>query len=392
MTMVAVAIAATAQAQDKNLKVSGYVQIQNQWGQQDAALKVGAANADLNKSFNRVGIRRGRIKFAYEKGLGLAAFQLDLTDKGVGLKDAWLGVKKGVFLVKGGIFDRPFGYEISYSSSQRESPERSTIFQTLFPEERDLGAALTVTIPNTPIKFEGGLFAGNGIKAETDSRKDFIGHLSANHKWGSAAIGGGLSYYYGSVWQGTSNIYKMSGKSFTVDHSYSNTGKYSKREYFGADVQLSYKKSKLHAEFLFGRQPGTAGSSKSPNAATPSTQDVWMRNFAGGYVMAVQEICNKVALVAKYEYYDPNTKISADEVGVFGSGTGPADFAQQTIGFGALWNIDPTLRLTAYYDINKTETSANYNYLRSDINHLALPEAYNRLKSNIFTLRLQYKF
>ena len=50
------------------------------------------------------------------------------------------------------------------------------------------------------LKLEAGLFAGNGIKEETDSRKDFIGHLSANKDISSdLAIGAGFSYFHGMV-------------------------------------------------------------------------------------------------------------------------------------------------------------------------------------------------
>lgn len=383
-------------AQD-NLKVSGYIQVQNQWGQRDAALKVGSPNTDLNESFNRFGIRRGRMKFTYETGkFATAVFQLDMTDKGIGIKDAYVALKdpwKGFMTLKGGVFYRPFGYEISYSSSSRETPERATVFTTLMPDERDLGASLT--FQKSILKLEAGLFAGNGIKAETDNKKDFIGHLSVAKKWGNTSLGGGISYYNGRVWQGSGNVYSMDGKVFAVDHNYANIGKYLKREYFGADVQLALPtKTKLHAEFLFGQQPGSALDSKSPSAATASSADIWMRDFMGGYVMAVQNVHEKVALVAKYDFYDPNTELSGDEIGVLGSGTGVADLAQQTVGFGALWDIDPSIRLTAYYEINKIEQSDNYSYPKKDINNplATLPTFVNKLKSDVFTLRLQYKF
>ncbi|MCD8186081.1 MAG: hypothetical protein LUD68_06415, partial [Rikenellaceae bacterium] len=74
------------------LKVSGYIQAQYQWGQEDASLKVGSGNEKAGEdSFNRIGVRRGRIKFTFEEGIASAVFQLDVTDKGgVGFKDAYL--------------------------------------------------------------------------------------------------------------------------------------------------------------------------------------------------------------------------------------------------------------------------------------------------------------
>ncbi len=189
------------------LKVSGYIQGQFQSGKKDASLKVGGVNENLDTSFNRIGIRRGRIKFVYEEGIASGVFQLDITENGVGFKDAYLNIKDPWFktsAIRAGIFDRPFGYEISYSSSRRESPERSTVFQTLFPEERDLGAMLILqpskSSPFHALKFQGGLFAGNGIKKETDNRKDFIGQLRIDNSIGkSISYGVGISTYLGSV-------------------------------------------------------------------------------------------------------------------------------------------------------------------------------------------------
>lgn len=374
----------------QKLKVSGYIQAQFQWGQENASLKVGSANENPKKSFNRIGIRRGRIKFAYEEGIASGVFQLDITEKGVGLKDAYLSIKDPWLKsnsLKIGVFDRPFGYEISYSSSRRESPERSTIFQTLFPEERDLGVMLTLQAPKTSslnfLKLEAGLFAGNGIKQETDSRKDFIGHLSADKSWNNFHVSGGVSYYNGGVYQGTENVYKMDGNGFTLNNDSTNKGKFAKREYIGFDVQLGLKSilgtTQLRGEYLFGKQPGGSSDSKSPNASVLPTSNTYIRNFSGGYVMLVQDLGKlPLAVVLKYDWYDPNTKISKDDIGL--NNTGKGDIAQSTFGFGMLWNINTSLRLQAYYEINKNEKTGNL-------------AAYNNdRKDNVFTLRMQYKF
>lgn len=129
------------------LRVSGYIQGQYQWGQQDASLSVGAENENPDKSFSRIGVRRGRIRFTYDATpLMQGVFQIDVTEANggtVGFKDVYLNIKDpwiNTLQLRAGIFNRPFGYELSYSSSRRESPERSTIVRTLFPDERDVGA------------------------------------------------------------------------------------------------------------------------------------------------------------------------------------------------------------------------------------------------------------
>jgi len=376
----------------KKLKISGYIQGQFQWGDEASSLKVGSANENPEKSYNRFGIRRGRLKFTYETGVASAVFQLDVTEKGVGFKDAYLNLRDPwikSLQMRAGVFDRPFGYEISYSSSRRESPERSTIFQTLFPDERDLGAMLVLQAPESSpwsvLKLSGGLFSGNGIKQETDNRKDFIGHLSAAKQWDKVSFGGGVSYYNGGVYQGTANVYKMNGSTFTLNDNVTNTGKFAKREYIGFDLEFSVKsplgKTQLHGEYLFGQQPGTDKSTKSPNASTLPSGDTYIRDFSGGYVMLVQGLGRSpVAIVAKYDWYDPNTKVSKNDIGLSDSNTGKTDISRNTLGIGALWNINSDIRLTAYYEFNGNEKSNNIAGFGKNI------------KDDVFTLRLQYKF
>ena len=374
----------------QRFKVSGYIQAQYQYGEKDASLKVGAGNENAEKSFHRIGIRRGRIKFAYEGNIALGVFQLDITEKGVGIKDAYFSIKDPwikTFSLKAGVFDRPFGYEISYSSSRRESPERSTVFQTLFPDERDLGLMLTIQAPNTSawnfLKLEAGLFAGNGIKLETDNRKDFITHLSAEKKIGKSVIlGGGFSYYNGGVYQGSDNVYTMEEKSFVID-SINNKGKFARRQYFGIDARISVKSiigtTQLRGEYIMGQQPGSDKSSKSPNASTLPTNDTYIRNFRGWYIMFIQDIWKlPISVVAKYDMYNPNYKITGDEIGL--NNTTSADLAQSTLGLGLLWNATKDIRLQAYYEFNTNEKSQNVSGYEKD------------RKNNVFTFRLQYKF
>lgn len=375
----------------QRFKVSGYIQTQFQYGEENASLKVGSKNEKSDTPFNRIGVRRGRIKFTYEQGIASGVFQLDITEKGVGLKDAYLNlkdpwIKTNAF--RAGVFDRPFGYEISYSSSRRESPERSIIFQTLFPDERDLGGMFILQPSKTStwnfLKLEAGLFAGNGIKQETDNHKDFIGHLSASKAIGSnISFGLGASYYSGGVYQGTENVYAMKDKEFVLNNDPSNKGKFAKREYIGFDGQFSIISllgmTQLRGEYLFGTQPGGDASSKSPNASTLPITDTYIRNFNGGYVILVQDFGTlPVSAVVKYDWYDPNVKTSKNEIGV--NGTGKGDVAYNTLGVGLLWRASNSIRLQAYYEFVNNETSKNLSEYSKD------------LKDNVFTLRLQYKF
>lgn len=379
------------QVKFKHFTISGYIQTQFQYGEKDATLRIGAINNNPNKPFNRFGIRRGRVKMTYEKNIATGVFQLDITEKKIRLRDAYLLVKDpwvGSNSIRVGVFDRIFGFEVPFSSSRRESPERARIITTLFPDEKDMGVMMTLQAPkNSPLsifKLDAGLIAGNTINADLDNRKDFIGHLSINQTLNpKTKLSGGVSYYLGEVYQGSSTVYTMNGVAFTSNYDTSNFGAFAKREYIGCDIQFSISSflgnSSIYGEYIIGTQPGDKNGSNSPNYSTLPTHNTYIRNFYGYYITYVQDLGKSpLSLIIKYDYYDPNTKVSKNNIGL--KGTGKGDIAYSTFGGGLMWHINNTLRLTAYYDFISNETSSN------------LAEYNNDFADNIFTLRLQYKY
>jgi len=381
----------------KKLKISGYFQPQFQSSQIDSLgsgpkdMKVGSArNGSETTDYNRFGVRRGRLKATYEDFGSIGVAEFEITEKSVTVKnlhatvlDPWVGVVS----LKGGIFDRPFGYEIGYSSSRLESPERSRITQTLFPDESDLGSILIIQAPKTsswnPLKLEAGLFAGNGISQDNDSKKDFIGHLSYSKSTAKAKFGLGASLYSGSIFQPTKFVYSMTDGAFAVDSAATNKNGFASRQYLGFDAQFSTESilglSSIRAEYLMGKQPGSNSSTNSPNATTVVTADTYIRKFVGGYVHFVQDILDtKHSLVIKYDWYDPNTDIDGTKIGV-AKKTGKADMAYATLGLGYLYRMNNNVRLSAYYDIITNETTSVKGY-------------YSNVNDNLITVRLQFKF
>lgn len=375
----------------QKFEISGYVQPQYQWGEKSAELRVGAANGHPQSAYNRFGVRRGRIRLFYEYGIVSGVFQPDITEKGFKFRDVFLRLKApflGMSSFKIGVFNRPFGHEIAYSSAMRESPERATIFRTLFPDERDVGLQLSFMPAKTSVwnffKLEAGLFFGNGVQCETDSYKDFIGHLSINKLFEhNIKLGLGLSYYNGGVYQGSENLYTMNADGFVLDNSSSNKSQFAKREYIGLDGQLSISTgiglTQLRAEYLLGTQPGTKSSSKSPNLPELPNTDTYIRNLSGGYVILVQGV-GKLPFsgVIKYDWYDPNTSISKNQIGL--NRTGKGDIAYNTFGFGFIWRASNSVRVQSYYEINKNEVTEYH------------PAYVDDIKDDAFTLRIQYQF
>ena len=389
------------------LKFSGYIQTDLQYGDRESSPKVGAtALAPGESTFLRFGIRRGRVKLTYSDNFGgvasSAVFQVDITEKGVNIKDAFLSFTDPwvkMFSVQAGVFDRPFGNEISYSSSLRESPERSTGCLELFPGERDLGAMLVVQAPSNSalagLKLETGLFSGNGIASaaaggngtlDFHNKKDWISHLSYKKSFDIVQFGLGTSFYYGGVIHGNDTVFKMEDKKYVRIEDVKR-GDYSQRMYWGVDAQLfiatKLGMTNLRGEYIIGNQPGTSSSFRSPNTNSVANAPIYRRDISSFYVILIQDFGNRHSLVLKYDQWNPNTKISGNDIKAQGNtGTGVRDVALSNFGFGYLFRLNANIRLMAYYDMGLNETSDN---MKND--------GYDRKRMrDIITIRAQYKF
>ena len=437
----------------KKFKVSGYIQAQFEVGEEFASTKVGGQTAFNNKrdgkykydeekgygtsnmnNFFRFGIRRGRIKFAWEETWGTAVFQLDLTEKGIAFKDVYFKVSEPWLKVASltlGIFDRPFGDEIGYSSSRRESPERTLLHQKLFPDERDLGFMVTLAAPKNSaaegLKLDAGAFCGNGISIPDNGKLDFIGHLKYDKKWSNVTFGIGASMYYGSVRNrdtmfysikkdDADGLYKWKGEKLGVRDNKANPT-YAKhiRQYYGFDMQFAAQSSwgitNIRTEVVWGAQPSQSGDLTSPkwnlfqqgNSALQNAADYnRVRKFWGAHVYFVQDIYKTpLTVVLKYAFMNPNTQISKKAI------TSDKDLSYNYLGVGLLVRCAANWRLMLYYDMpfNATKnglTPENDKYSASfDSSKPATKPADNfnhykdwtkHVKESVFTCRLQYKF
>ncbi len=363
------------------LKISGYVQAQWQWKQ--------TAGASDPVKRNEFMVRRGRIKTTYTQGIATYCLQLDANEKKVGIKDAW-----GLFTNKSktigfqvGSMERPFGYEIGVSSASLESPERARTTTTLFPGEYDLGAQFILNGKDGLLKrftLNAGVYNGNGIGSESDSKKDFIGRLAYLQKTDDAQFGAALSYYNGGV-MGTDSVYKFTSEVGMVKTPATKFD-FAKREYVGVSAQYlnnwAIGTTSIRAEVVTGTQPGLAASSTSADGAAIGDGKVKLydRQLLGGYVILSQNIgATKHTVVVKYDMYDPNTKVKGDEIGKL-SNTSKTDLSYSTIGFGYAYRLNANVKLMAYYDMVKNETSANLKGYTEKVNQ------------DVFTARLQVKF
>ena len=402
----------------KKLKISGWVQAQFQLVDSAGAATYDGGNFNANQK-DRFMIRRGRVKFTYNQKYSQYVLQLNATERGVNLveifgkvTDPWT---KSISLT-GGVMNRPFGFEIQQSSADRETPERSRYVQMLLPNERDLGAMLTYQpIKGSALyglKVDAGMFCGNGIYVpgttstgttgsttaagliDSDKYKDFMAHAhyKRSFKEEKYTLGIGASTYQGGIAYQNNKVYNTlasnAGQQYwsMADTTNGNLFKGNKapRTYYAAELQFTMKwklgTTTIRGEYMMGTQSGALDKTNSPNVTTVNASNTVSRQFNAGNVYFVQRIGkSKHDLVLKYEWYDPNSKLSASD---FGAGTTfkAAELKYTMLGVGYVLNWDENVKFMVYYNIVKNEITTG------------IPGYTKDLRDNVLTFRMQYRF
>lgn len=389
-----------------HLKIGGYIQPQFQVAG-SKGIKSYEGGDFAAKVSNRFMLRRSRIRIDYahfsegNKPSVQIVFQFDANERAFTVRDVWGRLFENnakLFSFTMGMFARPFGYEVNLSSSDRESPERGRMSQILMKSERDLGAMISLESRRKDNKFKYlkadlGVFNGQGINAsgDFDNSKDIIGNIALKPYPLSKhiSVAAGASVLYGSLLQNTKYVYTTSTvagiKKVVVDSALANTDQYSPRHYYGANTQLKYKSNKglvteLRAEFVAGQQTGTAAISETPTALISGNDGFHIRNFNGAYFYLLQHIFNtKNQLLVKYDWYDPNTKVSGNEIGAAGSNFTTANIKYSTLGFGYINYLTENVKLVLYYARVFNERTQLTGFT-------------NDVKDDVFSCRLQFRF
>ena len=391
------------------IHISGYIQPQFQ-----ITTKEGAENYDGGNfsaiSNNRFMLRRGRLRVDYthlnQQGdpTTFFVFQFDGTERGFATRDffgRFYENKLKLFSITTGLFARPFGFEINFASATRETPERGRMSQILMRTERDVGAMLTINNRKkggryNNLKFDIGVFNGQGLSgpADYDGHKDVIARLGLLPTKiglpGAVKISAGISGYAGGITSQAQILYKavsINGK-YTMqrDSSIENFHKTAPRNYVGADVQLLMPNrrgaTELRAEYIMGKQTSTAVTTETPGVypVTNGIRDpLYIRSFNGAYFYFLQHLgSEKHQFVAKYDWYDPNTKISGSALKV-ADGFTRADLRYNSLGVGYVYYANPNLKFTVYYNHVKNEASGLEGYT------MDTPD-------DVLTCRVQYTF
>ena len=348
---------------------------------------------------NRLQIRRSRLKMTYANGPVILVIQPEFSEKKVDIKDIFvnLGTRNGVLGFRMGLFDRPFGYEIGYSSPNRQAAERSRTINAILPYYRDVGAEVRLAGPGesflSQFTLHAGVFNGNGISAETDSYKDFIGRLAWLKKFGRTELGAAYSHYYGTIYGGTMRDQTHNRYVYRPDEGFQKreVTETHRRQYSGFSAKLTQDwgigRTLFMTEWMVGEQPSSGQRfGSSIGRGFNELSNIYLRNFVGGYAYLVQNIANsKHSLLLKFDYLDPNTRVAGNSIGVAAPGyfaaTG-ADIAYTTYSVGYVYDFSHYLRFLVQYDIVRSEESVNLSGYRPG----------DRFNKDILTFRIQVRY
>lgn len=243
------------------MKFSGYLQAQ-------------FVDDERPGNFDQFSVRRGRVKFTYQATPSSRfVLQPDVTSSGVTLKDGYVEFTWRRHTLTAGQFNWPYGFEIMYSSSAREVPERSRVVRTLFPGERDRGVMLSGLGFGERLHYRVAVVNGTGTTQAFDAnkRKDWVGRLG----YSFGALDVGLSGYRGSE---------------------AVAGREHEKHRAGVDLQWAtpVQGLALRGEYIAGKQ---------------QSHDV-----DGWYVYAIQNIGTCHQLVMRVDEYDSDTNTGGNAV------------------------------------------------------------------------------
>jgi hypothetical protein len=281
------------------VKVSGYVQSRYQ------TIDYTKDTTTEKSNYDTFLVRRARMKITATPTIrSTAVLQLDMGKNTTSVKDAYFNYAFGDGCAIAPSFQVGqqnwwFGYEVPYSSSKRETPERALFVRRFFPGERDTGAILT-SPADARILWTIGAYNGTGIDngstsaVDNNDAKDIL----ANVKFHLGDMDLGLSGYHGyGIW------YKNAAGAVLYDPT--------KKIRYGADLQYYLNNLTLKGEYIRGRGFDDA----NPNNYD---QDLWQ---SGYYAQLGYNVDTADTLVARYSTMSEDPKaptfgrVSSWEVG-----------------------------------------------------------------------------
>jgi len=218
----------------------------------------------------------------------------------------WAGLSKG-WDVQIGQFKNPFSFEIPYSASSLEVPERAIVLSQLFPRQTyDRGIKLLGQ--EGSFRCHIALVNGNGESRWDENRhKD----IAARVTYAFPTVTVGASLYRGEA-------FKDKATDVTKNR-------------FGLDVETNWKAGHFRAEYIRGKD------------------DTIQKR--GWYALVRQNLAPSWDIVGRYQEFDPNTSLSGTAAQAAKAGR----VTSTTLGF--LRYLDKATTLGFWYEWNREEAA-----------------------------------
>lgn len=323
------------------LKVSGYLQAQYV---KDESSVDSLSSPSATRNRDQFSVRRARIKFAYQVSrTSRFVVQPDIASGGVSLKEGFIEFTEPWtawhHTLTAGQFAWPFGFEVMYSSSDREMPEHSRVIRTLFPGEYDRG--VQVSGVSDRFNYRIGVVNGTGTSQPFDfnKRKDVVGRIGGS----LGKVTAGASIYRGA------ELVAVAG---------ANAGREFAKRREGIDFQLVTPVPGLafRGEYIRGVQPPSPGAAANQAVAA---------DVSGYYLYAIQTVGKRSQFVLRYDSYDPDADNKLADV--------IANARVATLGGAYIFNWDANSKVMLSFE--KLSTSG-----------------FTDPDDNVLTLRYQFKF
>lgn len=303
------------------LSITGYVQgelhLQDPFNGEENP--DGAANRDLFQ------IRRGRVKIMYTYRLAELMIELDITNRGVGMKGAevtlvlpWTDDVRSRLSV--GLFEIPFGVDNLYSSSRRYFPEYSLLVRRFFPGERDLGAQIQGDLFDSHLRYQLAILNGTPISDALFPSSDGNGFKDLAGRIGGVAgpLAFGVSGYYG---RGYIDGFTDDPTTTTVNES---TAHFDFTRYaLGVDARLTTAIDGLGMLDIYGEFAYAQNMDRASRGTYPQPVPGMMGGFGDSvqnahqlawYLAATQNLSDLVGVGVRAEQFDPNTSADGNTI------------------------------------------------------------------------------
>ena len=347
----------------QKLKITGYIQAQFEANQRDLV-----PDDPLNTFY----IRRARVKFTFDALDGVKlVIQPDFRPGDISVKDAYTEIQvptiRNINLLAGK-FKRP-SYESGTESDEKEMLERSRILKDIYPDQRDIGMKIEYNNSIRPLNFQIALLNGNFDEREVkdvDPKKDIMALASYSLKVPNTGfnLDFGFSFYSGGLKAiSTKYISDFYGAMDSIA-----LGDYLNRNWYSLEMQIFIDLLggvALKGEYIKGENAYDVDTDLPASQFNPYR----IRSFSGCYIYFIKNIGLRNKFIIRYDYFDPNTKLSGEAAN--------KDVWYKTFAFAYEHLYNRNIKFALSYEIPKNEISK---------------EMTRDLNDNIFRARIQAVF